>query len=72
MAMLAKGGKTRRLIRLSFFTVLFPSHFFVGDNMKQLFPLKKLAELGLRQHWMTVWTGLALCAREEANEVPEI
>lgn len=38
-----EGGKNRRLISLSFFPVLFASHFFMGDNMKQLFPLKKLA-----------------------------
>lgn len=45
-----EGGKNRRLIRLSFFPVLLPSRFFMGDNMKQLFPLKKLAGLGLQQH----------------------
>lgn len=72
MAMIAKGEKNRRLIRPSFLAVLFPTHFFMGDNMKQLFPLKKLAGLGLRQHWVTAWTGLALCAGEEANEVPAI
>lgn len=67
-----EGGKNQKAYQVSFLAVLFPSLIFMGDNMKQLFPLKKLAGLGLWQYWVTAWTGLALCAGEEANEVPAI
>lgn len=65
MAMMVKGKKQKAY--QAFLLI-----FSLGDNMKQLFLLKKLAGLGLQQHWMTAWTSLALCAGEEANEVPAI